>query len=244
MAATPYPATTVNASYVPHSRTFASASYSELRQKLVREHPFLVAQVSELPKSTDAQSDQETETNGEPSGSGTGNAGGTHTETSLNDAVVALTQPGSTRSHAFGPSYVPKEQTMRPDHPWNYSASAFKDLPANAVRNRNLDGRFTESVAGGRPPCGGRVYADSQLSFTFHRYPKLHRLLEIKRGLVDASASPATYLATDLRDSLGPPPSNAQRPAAGDGAPFHLASLMPVKYDVVLIDAPLPCYGE
>lgn len=71
-----------------------------------------------------------------------------------------------------------------------------------------------------------------------NRYPRLQRLLELKRQHVDASASPSTYLAADLRQSLTPPP-----PSHLTGGPFHLATLIPVKYDVVLIDAPLSCYG-
>ncbi|PWN20931.1 MT-A70-domain-containing protein [Microstroma glucosiphilum] len=214
MTTASFSATTPSPLCVPPNPSLASARYSELRQQLVREHPFLT-QPAKSPELADTQVWSEEQ--GNASKARPDSTRDAATVTSLNDAAIALTEPRSARQHAFGPAYVPEEQTMRPDHLWNYSASGFKDLPANAVRNRKLDGRFTE-------------------------YPKLHRLLEVKRGLVDASASPATYLGTDLRDSLGPPPGNAQRSGAADGGPFHLASLMPVKYDVVLIDAPLPCY--
>lgn len=73
------------------------------------------------------------------------------------------------------------------------------------------------------------------------RYPKLRRLLDLKQDLVDRSATPSTYLAADLRHSLRPPPPHSSHHGLTKGD-FHLASLMPVKYDVVLIDAPLSCY--
>lgn len=106
------------------------------------------------------------------------------------------------------------EQTIRPDHSWNYVATDLRELPANAVRSRDLEGRFIE-------------------------YPRLRRLLEHKRKILQQVSSPATYLAADLKDSLSPPP-----PPNRVAEKFHLATLMPVKFDVVLIDAPLSCYGE
>lgn len=80
------------------------------------------------------------------------------------------------------------------------------------------------------------------LLFLAHRYPRLRHLLDLKRDLINASAIPPTYLCADLRDTLGPPPP--VKAAQSPGSPFHLATLMPVKYDVVLIDPPLNCYGE
>lgn len=77
------------------------------------------------------------------------------------------------------------------------------------------------------------------------RYPRLRRLLELKRQLVDATACPATYLCADLRGTLTTPPRQQQQqvpPMPQTQPAFHLASLMPIKADVVLIDAPLGCY--
>ncbi|CAO1616261.1 unnamed protein product [Parajaminaea phylloscopi] len=116
-------------------------------------------------------------------------------------------------SKALGPAYSAVEQTFRPDHSWNFVASDLTQLPANAVRNRQLATRFEE-------------------------YPRLRRLLECKRQLLDSTACPPTYLGADLRHSLAPPPP----PALHGRGDFHLATLIPVKYDVVLIDAPLSCY--
>lgn len=109
----------------------------------------------------------------------------------------------------------PEEQTLRSDASWNYTATGFRELPADAVRNPYHSGRFEE-------------------------YPKLRRLIELKRALVDNCSAPPTYLCTDLRESTGAPPPLSQVANVGDR--FHLATLVPVKYDVVLIDPPLATY--
>ncbi|CAO1634446.1 unnamed protein product [Sympodiomycopsis kandeliae] len=114
----------------------------------------------------------------------------------------------------FSPVYTPEEQTLRADHSWNYAASGLQKLPADAVRNPYLEGRFTE-------------------------YPKLRRLVDLKQTLVDSSAAPPTYLRTDLRDSINAPPLISH---GTEVERFHLATLVPVKYDVVLIDPPLAAY--
>ena len=65
-------------------------------------------------------------------------------------------------------------------------------------------------------------------------YPSLHRLRSVKDDLVDACASPATYLKTDLRASL---PGRARADC------ISISDLVPIKYDVVIIDPPLHAYA-
>ncbi len=74
-------------------------------------------------------------------------------------------------------------------------------------------------------------------SSRFDEYPKLKRLVELKDALVTRAAHPPTFLRTDLRPSLLP-----FRDPRSTGK-FHLGSLIPIKYDVVLIDAPLEAYA-
>lgn len=85
-------------------------------------------------------------------------------------------------------------------------------LPATAVRNAGIEGRFKE-------------------------YPKLRKLVETHSKLVEAAAHPPTYLQADLLQSLQP-----YRRGEFPQDHFHLNQLLPIKYDVVLIDAPLECY--
>lgn len=103
------------------------------------------------------------------------------------------------------------------------------------------------------------------------RYPKLKRLVALKNALVTSVAHPPTFLRADLRQSLGPPSNASRRNLSGPrgaasalqgensgasgtitpagvlgSAPsresFHLASLLPIKYDALLIDPPLEIY--
>lgn len=66
-------------------------------------------------------------------------------------------------------------------------------------------------------------------------YPKLRRLLALKRQLVLEHAVPSTYLCTDLHTWRCPPP-HAAWPAAW-------LALAAVGYDVILIDPPLRSYA-
>ncbi len=74
-------------------------------------------------------------------------------------------------------------------------------------------------------------------STRFDEYPKLKRLVELKDALVTRAAHPPTFLHADLRPSLLPfrDPRTVGK--------FHLGSLIPIKYDVVLIDPPLEAYA-
>lgn len=114
----------------------------------------------------------------------------------------------------LGPNFIPEEETVRNDYAQNFVDTLCSDLPGGAVRNASLPGRFAE-------------------------YPKLRRLVEAQQQLVRCHAHPPVYATADLRASLRrlPPPASADAPP-----PFHLGALLPVKYDVVLIDAPLETY--
>uniref|UniRef100_V5E6M5 Uncharacterized protein n=1 Tax=Kalmanozyma brasiliensis (strain GHG001) TaxID=1365824 RepID=V5E6M5_KALBG len=125
----------------------------------------------------------------------------------------------STRSEAgkstlepLGPNYSSQEHTLRNDYSQHFVDTGAGLLPGNAVRNPSSSSRFDE-------------------------YPKLKRLVQLKDSLVTYVAHPPTYLQTDLRPSLGP-----FRDATRSTEQFHLGSLIPVKYDVVLIDPPLEAY--
>lgn len=112
----------------------------------------------------------------------------------------------------LGPNYSPQEQTLRNDYSQHFVDTGAGQLPGNAVRNPSPGTRFDE-------------------------YPKLKRLVQLKDSLVTRVAHPPTYLRADLRASLEP----FRDPSRALGQ-FHLGSLIPVKYDVVLIDPPLEAY--
>ncbi|SPO32306.1 related to KAR4 - transcription factor required for gene regulation in response to pheromones [Ustilago trichophora] len=113
---------------------------------------------------------------------------------------------------ALGPNYSPQEHTLRNDYSQHFVDTGAGKLPGNAVRNPSSSSRFDE-------------------------YPKLKRLVQLKDSLVTRVAHPPTYLQTDLRPSLEP-----FRDPSRSADQFHLGSLIPVKYDVVLIDPPLEAY--
>ncbi len=113
---------------------------------------------------------------------------------------------------ALGPNYSSQEHTLRNDYSQHFVDTGAGELPGNAVRNPSASSRFDE-------------------------YPKLKRLVQLKDSLVTYVAHPPIYLQTDLRPSLGP-----FRDPSRSSDQFHLGSLIPVKYDVVLIDPPLEAY--
>ncbi|SNX83472.1 related to KAR4 - transcription factor required for gene regulation in response to pheromones [Melanopsichium pennsylvanicum] len=113
---------------------------------------------------------------------------------------------------ALGPNYSASEQTLRNDYSQHFVDTGAGQLPGNAVRNPSSSTRFDE-------------------------YPKLKRLVQLKDSLVTRVAHPPTYLQADLRTSLRP-----FRDPSRSINQFHLGSLIPVKYDVVLIDPPLEAY--
>ncbi len=118
----------------------------------------------------------------------------------------------STSYSALGPNYSAQEHTLRNDYSQHFVDTGAGELPGNAVRNPSSSSRFDE-------------------------YPKLKRLVQLKDSLVTRVAHPPTYLQADLRPSLEPFRDPSRPPTQ-----FHLGSLIPVKYDVVLIDPPLEAY--
>ena len=118
----------------------------------------------------------------------------------------------SLANSALGPNYSSEEHTLRNDYSQHFVDTGSGQLPGNAVRNPSSSTRFQE-------------------------YPKLQRLVQLKDSLVTSVAHPPTYLQTDLRPSLRP-----YRDPSRSADQFHLGSLIPVKYDVVLIDPPLEAY--
>ncbi|CDS02008.1 related to KAR4-transcription factor required for gene regulation in response to pheromones [Sporisorium scitamineum] len=118
----------------------------------------------------------------------------------------------SSTNSALGPNYSSEEHTLRNDYSQHFVDTGAGQLPGNAVRNPSSSSRFQE-------------------------YPKLQRLVQLKDALVTRVAHPPTYLQADLRPSLGP-----FRNATRSSDQFHLGSLIPIKYDVVLIDPPLEAY--
>lgn len=122
----------------------------------------------------------------------------------------------------------PRWQTLvgSPDLPLgpNYSAAE------KTLRN-DYSQRFVDT---GQLP--GNAVRNPHAESRFEEYPKLQRLVQLKDSLVTSIAHPPIYLQADLRPSLqsfrlARPPDT-----------FHLGSLIPVKYDVVLIDPPLEAY--
>lgn len=70
----------------------------------------------------------------------------------------------------------------------------------------------------------------------FDEYPKLKRLINAKADLLARISHPPAYVQADLLPSTKP----ASRPGATPQ--FHLSSLLPIKYDAVIIDPPLESY--
>lgn len=131
-------------------------------------------------------------------------------------ANVAHDVKGKSRAAAehstLGPNYSSREHTLRNDYSQHFVDTGAGQLPANAVRNPWSSSRFQE-------------------------YPKLRRLVQLKDSLVTRVAHAPTYLQADLRPSLQP-----FRGTSRSTDQFHLGSLIPVKYDVVVIDPPLGAY--
>ncbi|KAA1123617.1 hypothetical protein PGTUg99_020923 [Puccinia graminis f. sp. tritici] len=104
---------------------------------------------------------------------------------------------------AYGPNYIPEEETIRNDYSLNYVLTGSR--PQNHIQNTALETRFAE-------------------------YPKLKKLLQLKRSLVTSHAHPPTYIQADLRPN---------RPDS-----FNLLELSPARFDVILLDPPLKEYVE
>ncbi|PLW33693.1 hypothetical protein PCASD_10298 [Puccinia coronata f. sp. avenae] len=77
---------------------------------------------------------------------------------------------------AYGPNYIPEEETIRNDYSLNYVLTGSR--PQNHIQNTALNTRFVE-------------------------YPKLKKLLQLKTSLVSSHAHPPTYIQADLRTDRG-----------------------------------------
>ncbi|TKY86022.1 hypothetical protein EX895_004847 [Sporisorium graminicola] len=143
-------------------------------------------------------------------------SGGAHSNEAGKSTPASHDVKGKSRASAIhpalGPNYSSQEHTLRNDYSQHFVDTGAGRLPGNAVRNPSSSSRFQE-------------------------YPKLQRLVQLKDALVTRVAHPPTYLQADLRPSLGP-----FRDPSRSADQFHLGSLIPVKYDVVLIDPPLEAY--
>lgn len=104
---------------------------------------------------------------------------------------------------AYGPNYIPEEETIRNDYSLNYVLTGSR--PQNHIQNTALETRFAE-------------------------YPKLKKLLQLKRSLVTNHAHPPTYIQADLRNDRTDS--------------FNLLDLAPARFDVILLDPPLKEYVE
>ncbi|WAR59547.1 hypothetical protein PtB15_11B187 [Puccinia triticina] len=104
---------------------------------------------------------------------------------------------------AYGQNYIPEEETIRNDYSLHYVLTGSR--PQNHIQNTALETRFAE-------------------------YPKLKKLLQLKRSVVTSHAHPPTYIQADLR------------PGRTDS--FNLLELSPARFDVILLDPPLKEYVE
>lgn len=123
--------------------------------------------------------------------------------------------PYEATGNLLGPAYIPSESTVRNDYSQHFVDTGAGELPSNAVRNPEKATRFAE-------------------------YPKLRRLVDAKADLLNDISIPPTYLQADLLSSITGPSGTAKDDS--DTGTFHLASLLPIKYDVVIVDPPLEAY--
>ncbi|UZJ52324.1 hypothetical protein CBS101457_001644 [Exobasidium rhododendri] len=103
-------------------------------------------------------------------------------------------------------------------------------VPAELTVRNDYSQHFVDTGAGQSP--GNAVGNPGKLS-RFVEYPKLKRLVEAKSEILSSTSHPPVYLQADLTASLTFPTSSTS---------FHLARLLPIKYDVVIVDPPLESY--
>lgn len=122
----------------------------------------------------------------------------------------------SDQTSLLGPAFIPWEMTVRNDYAQHFVDTYGTVRPGNAVGNPNRSTRFQE-------------------------YPKLRRLVEAKANLLANISHHPTYLEADLLHSVGV--FNTTNSTGADMRnPFHLTDLLPIKFDVVIIDPPLESY--
>lgn len=124
------------------------------------------------------------------------------------------------------------------DHPRWQSLVGTAELPLGpnySAAEKTLRNDYSQHfVDSGQLP--GNAVRNPSAELRFEEYPKLQRLVQLKDSLVNSIAHPPTYLQADLRPSL-----QSYRTLRSPET-FHLGSLIPVKYDVVLVDPPLEAY--
>ncbi|MCO5590184.1 hypothetical protein L7F22_044153 [Adiantum nelumboides] len=142
----------------------------------------------------------------------------TYTDTSHQDLINDISLTADV-DQVFGPAYIPSESTIRNDYSQRFIDTKASELPGNAVKNPFKTSRFEE-------------------------YPKLRNLVDTKAKLLDEISIPPTYLQADLLQSIKPYTHGQITTDSAEQieAPFHLSSLLPIKYDVVIIDPPLEAY--
>lgn len=133
---------------------------------------------------------------------------------SINEDSVAADH--AQKEQVFGPAFIPSESTIRNDYSQRFIDTKAKELPGNAVKNPFKTSRFEE-------------------------YPKLRNLIDAKARLLDEISIPPTYLQTDLLQSIKPYMLHGAN-GPSEQHQFHLSSLLPIKYDVAIIDPPLEAY--
>lgn len=121
------------------------------------------------------------------------------------------------KDQIFGPAFIPSESTIRNDYSQRFIDTKGSELPGNAVKNPLKSSRFEE-------------------------YPKLRNLIDAKARLLDEISIPPTYLQADLLHSIKPYAQATNDSSEQSGLQFHLSSLLPIKYDVLIIDPPLEAY--
>jgi hypothetical protein len=107
-------------------------------------------------------------------------------------SILPLKPVQRRKALAYGPAYVPSEETLR------------TNLSQECVNSRRLPQNFL---------------VNTELETRFDEYPKLKRLLELHSELVRDHAIPPTFLDADPRS-------------------FDLVSLLPTRFDCIVIDPP------
>jgi N6-adenosine-specific RNA methylase IME4 len=102
-------------------------------------------------------------------------------------------------------------------------------IPAESTVRNDYSQHFVDTGSGQLP---GNAVCNPDKSTRFQEYPKLKRLVEIKSDILASISHPPIYMQTDLLNSTGVSYSDS----------FHLANLLPIKFDVAVIDPPLESY--
>ncbi|PWN50633.1 MT-A70-domain-containing protein [Violaceomyces palustris] len=145
------------------------------------------------------------------------------------------------KAESFDPSFdplntitkIPEEHTLRNDYSQHFVDTGAGMLPGNAVRNPFEETRFDDhspAMGGSGPQTPSRSASNS---------PLIH-----SRPLSSGYATPTIGAEVQASESSLSPDvgSRSTSQVAHINKGFHLSTLMPIKYDVVLIDPPLESY--